>query len=83
MPIQWQKDVLAVQFMRRIPRGSDTWALKASRAVRSVSLLRLKEELGRAAASSKMPSSVIWLHGLTLAISVLASVVSPFKIKLE
>jgi len=42
-----------------------------------------REGKGRAAASSKMPSSVIWLHGLTLAISVLASVVSSLKIKLE
>ena len=38
-PTQLQKDTFAVQLCRRMPRGSESWALKASSGARSVSLL--------------------------------------------
>ncbi|WVZ83295.1 hypothetical protein U9M48_030457 [Paspalum notatum var. saurae] len=37
-PRHWQKNVLFVQWLPRMPTGSESWALKASRTERSVSL---------------------------------------------
>ncbi|GJN34891.1 hypothetical protein PR202_gb23596 [Eleusine coracana subsp. coracana] len=45
-PIQWQNDTLVVQLLARSPRGSESWALKASRAARSVSLPLALERFG-------------------------------------
>jgi hypothetical protein len=38
-PTQVQKDALSVQPLAMMPRGSESWDLKARRAARSVSLL--------------------------------------------
>jgi hypothetical protein len=50
MPTQTQKEVAAVQFLARTPRGSATCPLKASRAARS-ELLPLLLLASRAAAA--------------------------------
>uniref|UniRef100_A0A8R7P5S2 Uncharacterized protein n=1 Tax=Triticum urartu TaxID=4572 RepID=A0A8R7P5S2_TRIUA len=37
-PTQWQKELSVVQFLARMPKGSENWTLKDNKAVRSASL---------------------------------------------
>ncbi|KAI4995645.1 hypothetical protein ZWY2020_035548 [Hordeum vulgare] len=69
-PTQWQKDVPVLQFLPRIPRGSEHCALKASNAARSLSLFVWREGSATMVTGSKKRSVDIgWQYPFTNAAS--------------